>query len=323
LFCIVLDSIIKQYLQNLHFYENKREPVVKFNSLFKFGQETPKRKLAVKYNSSINILRKSILTNLYILYSNDQWNLSTLKRISTLFDNSTDHYLEAELLLILHISKFKIENVTKIEEIIKHVIPIKTVLLSNQVIRVIERIYFTLTKKQIDKNDLKKIINDIHIEFVRATLAHQLRGFSGRKKIYINADHFLLHHKYEYCNPSLPLELLELDLLALIFHESMHTILRDIENNYNLTTPTDYAEANIQESGACIEKHIFSCCPDWVQIYENGIIRLPEIISILNAFKTDQPVLSLLPQGIDYFVRNVSMMALDITSIDFGKPWEV
>jgi len=203
-FCTVLDSIIKQYLQNLHFYDDKDESILKFSLLFDFGQETPKNKLAVKYNSSINILRTSILTNLYLLYANDQWNLSTLKTISTLLDNSIDHYLEAELLLMLHVSKFKIENATKIQEIIRHIIPIQTteqelilnklglnlnvigefkaVLLSNQIIRIIETIYFTLTKKQIDKNDLKQIINYIHIEFVRAKRASQLRGFSGRKK---------------------------------------------------------------------------------------------------------------------------------------------
>ncbi|CAF4460922.1 unnamed protein product, partial [Rotaria magnacalcarata] len=38
---------------------------------------------------------------------------------------------------------------------------------------------------------------------------------------------------YKYDNPSPPpLELLQLDLFTLIFHESIHTILRDTENNY-------------------------------------------------------------------------------------------
>ncbi len=69
--------------------------------MFKFGQETPKKKLAVQYNSSINILRQGVLTNLFLSYGNDQWNISTLNKISTLLDNSIDHYLEAELLLIL------------------------------------------------------------------------------------------------------------------------------------------------------------------------------------------------------------------------------
>ena len=166
-----------------------------------------------------------------MLYENDQWTLSILKKISTLLDNSTGHHLEAELLLILHISKFKIENVDKIQEIIDHVIPIqiteqvlifdelgldlnlidefKLILLSNQILRIIKNIYFQLTKKQIDTNDLKQIINNINIELVRVKRAYQLRGFSGRKKIYINADHFLLQYKYD--NPSPPLELLQLD----------------------------------------------------------------------------------------------------------------
>ena len=70
-----------------------------------------------------------------------------------------------------------------------------------------------------------------------------MRGFSGRKNIYVNADHFLLQYKYD--NPSPPLQVLQLDLLSLVFHESMHTVLRDVENNYNLTTPIDFAEANV------------------------------------------------------------------------------
>ncbi|CAF3440021.1 unnamed protein product, partial [Rotaria socialis] len=236
-----------------------------------------------------------------------------------------------------------LEKLTKIQEIIKHVLPIqkteqelilnelglnlniidefKTIVLTNQIIRIIETIYFTLTKKQIDKNDLKKRIKDIDIEFVRVRRAFPLRGFSGRKKIYVNADHFLLQYKYD--NPSPPLELLQLDLLTLLFHESMHTISRDIENNYNLSKPIDYTDANAKESGACIETCIFSCSPNWIEIYKNNIISVREINSILNAFKADQPVSLLIPQGLNCFVRNVSTMALDITSIDFGKSWEV
>ena len=106
-----------------------------------------------------------------MLYANDQWNLSVLNKLATLLDNSTNHYLEAELLLLLHISKFNIENVTKIQEIIEHVIPIeatkqdvifndlglnvsmidefKTILLHNQIIRTIKTIYFILTKNKL------------------------------------------------------------------------------------------------------------------------------------------------------------------------------
>ncbi len=78
--------------------------------------------------------------------------------------------------LILHISKFK-ENAITTQEIIEHVLPVqtteqhlilnelglnvniidefKTILLSNTLIRIIEKIYFLLTKITIDKNDLK------------------------------------------------------------------------------------------------------------------------------------------------------------------------
>ncbi|CAF1123974.1 unnamed protein product, partial [Didymodactylos carnosus] len=139
----------------------------------------------------------------------------------------------------------------------------------------------------------------------------------------IHKVHLLLQLQYKYDNPFPPFELLQLDLLTLIFYESMHALLRDIENNYNLSTPIDYAETNVKESGACIEKYIFSCCPGWIEIYKCNIISLPEICSIMNAFKTDQPVSSLLSQDLNVFVRNVSTMALDITSIDFEKPWEV
>jgi len=45
------------------------------------------------------------------------------------------------------------------------------------------------------------------------------------------------------------------------------------------------------------------CFPNWVEIYKNNIISLPEIGSILNAFKTDQPVSSLLPQGLDFLLE--------------------
>ena len=103
----------------------------------------------------------------------------------------------------------------------------------------------------------------------------------------------------------------------------MHTVLRDIENNYNLTTRIDYPSANIEESGACIEKSIFSCRPDWVEIYKNGIISVQEINKILNAFKTDQPISQLLPQDLDFYTRTISTMALDIISLDFSKSWEV
>jgi hypothetical protein len=80
------------------------------------------------------------------------------------------------LTLILHISKFK-ENAITTQEIIEHVLPVqtteqhlilnelglnvniidefKTILLSNTLIRIIEKIYFLLTKITIDKNDLK------------------------------------------------------------------------------------------------------------------------------------------------------------------------
>ncbi|CAF5143295.1 unnamed protein product [Rotaria sp. Silwood1] len=103
------------------------------------------------------------------------------------------------------------------------------------------------------------------MEIVRGTEAPQLRGFSGRKKLYINVDHFLLN--YKKLNPSSPLELLQLDLLTVTFHESMHTILRVIENNYNLSTPIDSKEAKVEEAGAYFEKSILTCCPDWIKTY--------------------------------------------------------
>ncbi len=78
--------------------------------------------------------------------------------------------------LILHISKFK-ENAITTQQIIEHVLPVqtteqdlilnelglnvniidefKTILLSNTIIRIIEKIYVLLTKIPIDKNDLK------------------------------------------------------------------------------------------------------------------------------------------------------------------------
>ncbi len=71
-------------MENLHSYDGNHERIIKFNWLFKFGQETPKKKLAVQYNSSINILRQGVLTNLFLSYGNDQWNISTLNKISTL-----------------------------------------------------------------------------------------------------------------------------------------------------------------------------------------------------------------------------------------------
>jgi hypothetical protein len=80
------------------------------------------------------------------------------------------------LTLILHISKFK-ENAITTQQIIEHVLPVqtteqdlilnelglnvniidefKTILLSNTIIRIIEKIYVLLTKIPIDKNDLK------------------------------------------------------------------------------------------------------------------------------------------------------------------------
>jgi hypothetical protein len=80
------------------------------------------------------------------------------------------------LTLILHVSKFK-ENAITTQQIIEHVLPVqtteqdlilnglglnvkiidefKTILLSNTIIRIIEKIYVLLTKIPIDKNDLK------------------------------------------------------------------------------------------------------------------------------------------------------------------------
>ncbi|CAF2139504.1 unnamed protein product [Rotaria magnacalcarata] len=76
-----------------------------------------------------------------------------------------------------------------------------------------------------------KKLTGIDIEFVRVRRALPLKGFSGRKKNYVNADHFLLQYKYDNPSPP-PLELLQLDSFTLIFHESIHTTLRDTENNY-------------------------------------------------------------------------------------------
>ncbi|CAF3841093.1 unnamed protein product, partial [Rotaria sp. Silwood1] len=277
------DLIVKEYLKNFYFYENECQRLIKFNSLFTYDQEKLRKTIIVHSNSSINILRKSILTNLYKLYENDQWNLSTLTTLSTLFDNSINHYLEAELLIILYISQLKIDNVTKVEDIIKNLLPIlrteqivvekefeinlniidefKRILLTNQIIRIIQNVYSKLTKKQINTNDLQQIINDIHIEFVDVGAAYQLRGFSGRKKIYVNFYYILFHYKYDYLSP--PSELLQLDLLTLMLHQTMHIILCERENNYNLSTLIDYAEVNKEESNTYIEKYIFTCCPDW------------------------------------------------------------
>ena len=113
-----------------------------------------------------------------------------------------------------------------------------------------------------------------------------------------------------------------MDLLTVVLPESMHIVLRDIENNYNLTAPIDYPLENIEESGACIDKSIFSCRLDWVEIYKNGTISVQETDKILNAFKTDEPISSLLPQGLNFYVRTIPTMALDITSLDFTKSCE-
>ncbi|CAF0936448.1 unnamed protein product [Rotaria sordida] len=105
---------------------------------------------------------------------------------------------EAELLLVLHVSKVNTEDIPKIEDLINKVLPIekieklvilkelglnlnildefKMILLSNQIIHIIQNIYFKLTKKQIDTKDLKQIVNDIHIEIVRVTRTTLLRG---------------------------------------------------------------------------------------------------------------------------------------------------
>ncbi|CAF1311357.1 unnamed protein product [Rotaria sordida] len=108
-----------------------------------------------------------------------------------------------------------------------------------------------------------------------------------------------------------------------MLHQTMHIILCERENNYNLSKLIDYAEVNKKESSTYIEKYIFTCCPDWIAIYETGIISISQINSILNALKADQTVLSLLPQGLNFYTRNVSTIALDIISLDFQKSWEL
>lgn len=44
------------------------------------------------------------------------------------------------------------------------------------------------------------------------------------------------------------------------------------------------------------------CFPNWVEMYKNNIISLPEIGSSLNASKSDQSISSLLPQGGDFLL---------------------
>ncbi|CAF3596715.1 unnamed protein product [Rotaria socialis] len=50
-----------------------------------------------------------------------------------------------------------------------------------------------------------------------------------------------------------------------------------------------------QQVDGLIDTCIFSCSPNWIEIYKNNIISVREINSILNAFKADQPVSLLLP----------------------------
>ncbi|CAF1090242.1 unnamed protein product, partial [Didymodactylos carnosus] len=115
--------------------------------------------------------------------------------------------------------------------------------------------------------------------------------------------------------------LLVLDLFSVILHEFMHTMLRLILNDMNISTPVDFREAGISESGTEIEYQLFGFCPDWLTCYEMKALADSDINIILTSLCDNQPIK--LPIDCKNYARRSTKMALDITSLTFNKPFEI